>query len=798
MRRPSLASLCSLIAVAAAVLFVFWQLKPELLFANTTPSGGDMGAHVWGPAFLRDHLLAHGRLTGWTPDWYMGFPLLTFYFPLPSLLIVVLDVLLPYGVAFKLVTVMGVLALPVAAYVFARLVGLRGSAPACVAVLTVPFLFERSYTIYGGNIASTLAGEFSFSISLAAALLFLGVFARCLETGRGRGLAAVLLAVTGLCHLLPTIFAVGGAVVLLALRFDRRRLRLALPVAVVAAMLGAFWWLPFLMRLPYTTDMGWEPLTTYHKALLPTSLQIPLILAALGAATSLVLRRRAGVFLLLMAAASAVIFMGMPAGRLWNARVLPFWFLSVYLLAGIGVAVMGEAAAAVVGALTARAAPVPDDVGDSADDHAQSNGHGASKAFENVAPTRAEYVVRSLTPVVVAVVFLAVTALPLKALPASVAASVKTTDSSFIPGWVRWNYEGYERKAAYPEYRDVIATMARVGRQHGCGRSSWEYEPELDRYGTPMALMLLPYWTKGCIGSMEGLYFESSATTPYHFLSNSELSLRPPRPQRDLPYRDLDLRTGVQHLQLMGVRYYMALSEAAQSQARVHPDLKLVDRSNAFSATVTESGKPAETKTRSWEVYEVAHTAVVAPLSFEPVVARDVPKGGKKWQNAAVDWFQGDPNRWEVPLAASGPKEWARVGASAQNDPPRRAVRQAKVTNIRTGDDRISFDVDRPGTPVLVKASYFPNWRPSGARGPWRVTPNSMVVIPTARHVTLHYGETPVDLIGWALTYLGVLALVFISRRPLDRSDDFSEDEDPDEELRRMTSFAPELEPQPA
>ena len=30
---------------------------PGLLIADTTPAGGDMGAHVWGPAFLRDHLL---------------------------------------------------------------------------------------------------------------------------------------------------------------------------------------------------------------------------------------------------------------------------------------------------------------------------------------------------------------------------------------------------------------------------------------------------------------------------------------------------------------------------------------------------------------------------------------------------------------------------------------------------------------------------------------------------------------------------------------------------------------------
>ena len=142
--------------------------SPDLLFANTTPAGGDMGAHVWGPAYLRDHLLPHWRLTGWTPDWYAGFPAFQFYMVLPALLIVLLDVVLPYGVAFKLVTVLGVLALPVAAYVIGRLIRLPFPGPPLLAVATVPFLFDRTWTIYGGNIASTLAGEYTFSISLVA------------------------------------------------------------------------------------------------------------------------------------------------------------------------------------------------------------------------------------------------------------------------------------------------------------------------------------------------------------------------------------------------------------------------------------------------------------------------------------------------------------------------------------------------------------------------------------------------------------------------------------------------------
>ena len=74
--------------VVACRLFVLFQLQPDLLLRNTTPAGGDTGAHVWWPAYLRDHLLPQGRIAGWAPDWFAGFPAGQFYFPFPALLIV--------------------------------------------------------------------------------------------------------------------------------------------------------------------------------------------------------------------------------------------------------------------------------------------------------------------------------------------------------------------------------------------------------------------------------------------------------------------------------------------------------------------------------------------------------------------------------------------------------------------------------------------------------------------------------------------------------------------------------------
>ena len=772
MRRPSGPTIATFLAVAGAVGFVFWQFHPDLLLRNTTTSGGDTGAHVALPAFMRDHLLPHGRLTGWDPGWYDGFPAFTFYFPLPSLLIVLLGVVLPYNIAFKLVTALGSLALPVAAWAFGRLWGMREPMPAVLAVATVPYLFDRSYTIYGGNIASTLAGEYAFSLSLAVGLVCLGVVARGMRTGRHAALAAFLLAVTGLCHMLPALFVIGGCIVIAAMHRKPWQLRWMAKVGVVAGLLVGFWAIPFLLRLPYTTDMGWEKIHTYLSTLLPSSLWWVAGLAAAGAVVSLVRRSRGGIFLTVMALLAAAGFVLAPQGKIWNARLLPFWVLTLYLLAGLAVSEGGAAVAGLSRRLLldgAPAAPPADGAGvtppgapDGAGATPPGAPDGAGAAVEPVtSPTvdRRGPPGRVVVPLAAGAAALLFVALPLRVLPSWF--PFRTADRSFVPDWVKWNYTGYQdtKTKAYPEYRAVIRTMTGVGEAYGCGRAMWEYEPELNRFGTPMALMLLPYWTNGCVDSMEGLLFESAATTPYHFLNQSELSVHPSDAMMGLPYGASNLSLGVSHLQLLGVRYYMAFSPEIQAQAATDPNLQLVATSGPWPVSYSSG-----TKNRTWYVYRVRDSAEVSNLSYEPAVMEGVGKGGKAWLDAAVAWYD-DPNRWPVPLAASGPPSWPRVHG-AEPAPPQVPVVPAGVSNVRVADDRISFDVARTGSPVLVKASYFPNWQASGASGVWRVTPNLMVVVPTAHHVSLHYGWTPVDGVAWLATALGVVGLVWLARRP--------------------------------
>ena len=145
-----------------------------------------------------------------------------------------------------------------------------------------------------------------------------------------------------------------------------------------------------------------------------------------------------------------------------------------------------------------------------------------------------------------------------------------------------------------------------------------------------------------------------------------------------------------------------------------------------------------------WTVYEVADAPLVEGLANEPAVlsgADDRP--ARPWQDTAVCWYvdadelgraarpgrsgrlaAGHPHRHAgseaTPAAVRAVEDW---GWFAETAAPRSAAGPVEVTNVVTGTDTISFDVDEPGVPVLVKMSYFPNWKVSGAEGPYRVTP---------------------------------------------------------------------------
>ena len=754
-RRPVAPQVVTFACVAAAIAVVFWQMDPGLLLANTTTTGGDTGAHVALAAYLKTALLPHLQVTGWFPGAYDGLPLYTLYFPGADLVAALMGYVIPFAVAFKFATLLGSFLLPVAAWAFGRLAGLERPVPAVLALATLPFLFDQSYTIYGGNLYSTLAGEYSYSLSLSLALIMLGVVARGMRTGQYRAACALLMGACLLCHLVPAMFAlVGVAVLFLMAPPSWRRLWWVVSSIGTGLLLVAWWAVPFATDQAYATNMGWLNVSGYAGLLAPGGNRWALALAAVGIVVAILRRTRPMILFGVLGIASALAVVFDPQGKLYNTRFVPLWWICVYLLAGFAVAEGGALVARLGRRFRARLL---------------ASGVDGAPVGQDASPTSPWAPGAVVVPVAA---LIAVLAFVLPPLLIGVNGKLTVGPLHIRPNnvgyWAQWNYSGYERKASWPELQGLVTTMERVGRTDGCGRAMWEYNASLSRFGTPMAPMLLPYWTDGCIDSMEGLLFESSSTTPYHFIDQAELSAQPSEavvPQTTgIRYGPLDVALGVEHLRLLGVRYFLATSPSVQAEADADPGLTLVASSGPWHSVYAGDST-------TWKVYEVQDVSLVSPLTESPAVVAGLAPGQDSWLPVAQQWY-GDPSRWSRELVAAGPATWTRVSvrqalgdqASATGlDLPLPSVH---VSDVRVGTDSVQFHVDRTGVPVLVRVSYFPGWQAQGAEGPWRAMPNLMVVVPTAHEVTLHYGTSPSERLGLVLGLLGLLALaVLVARR---------------------------------
>ena len=77
---------------------------------------------------------------------------------------------------------MGSFLLPIAFFISVGKITKNRAAALSSAALSLIFLFNESYTMFGGNLLSTLAGEFSYSLALALFVFFLGYCSGSLRT----------------------------------------------------------------------------------------------------------------------------------------------------------------------------------------------------------------------------------------------------------------------------------------------------------------------------------------------------------------------------------------------------------------------------------------------------------------------------------------------------------------------------------------------------------------------------------------------------------------------------------------
>jgi hypothetical protein len=334
-----------------------------------------------------------------------------------------------------------------------------------------------------------------------------------------------------------------------------------------------------------------------------------------------------------------------------------------------------------------------------------------------------------------------------------------------VQGWINWNYTGFQGKSGWPQFEGMVSMMNQAGKKYGCGRLQYEYISETTNpFGSTEAMMSLPYWTNGCMEATDGIYFESSTTTPFHFLDVSEVSQNgeSPDPVSNLQYPGFNLPDGIRHLQFMGVRYFFAMSPPVEAAASVDSSLVKIGQTPGFAGDINSLPDPHPV----WQLYLIKNAPIVSPLAYYPVVE---DSSAASWLATNLSWYEKE-QYWPVELARGGPAAWPHTEAGRLVSPSDAVpTKGTTVSHVTQGYSSISFDVTTLGSPVVVKIPYFPNWQASGANGPYEASPNVMVVVPTSHHVTLSYGTTSVDWVGKAASVAGLAGLgTLFFRSPVD------------------------------
>jgi len=517
------------ILLISVYIFLFNYFPLGLMLSETITSGGDTASHYYSAYYMKEYLLPKFRLTGWSMGAYAGAPLFQFYFPLPFLLIALLGYAIPLQIAFKLITILGVFLLPALAYFSFRLFGLKFPMPITGAMFTLPFLFNQGNSMWGGNIPSTLAGEFTYSIGLALAVLFFGLVYKGVNENKYLVLNILLLSTIALNHIYTLFFA--GFASLFFLK-NIKNWKYMLKIYITSFLLIGFWVIPLIAKLKYTSPYA-DAWNVSFWEVFPNILW-PLIALFFVSFLFYIIRRKdkkkAGSirildFLLFSIFMMFILYWIAPYIGVVNIRFLPFIQLLVVLFSSFLVYFVLE-----------------------------------SKYTKNTEP-RVLHVITLLTPVILFI------------LTVALVGNLVT----YIPAWIQWNYSGFEAKELWLPYKGVNEFLKGGVNEP---RVVYEHSQEHNRAGTPRAFESLPLFSGR--STLEGVYMQSILNAPYIFYIQSEISKEASCPFPNRRCTNFNLEKGAKHLNLYNVREFIAITDKVKEALRKDKNYKLVKTAEPY------------------------------------------------------------------------------------------------------------------------------------------------------------------------------------------------------------------------
>jgi hypothetical protein len=664
-------------------------LDPAGLLSPTTPTGGDVASHVLYARLFHEEILPSGRLTAWMPEVFGGYPLLSYYFPMPFVVASLLGHAIGWQVGLKIAMVLPALLLPGLVFTLCRrALGLPLLAAWATALACCGLLVHEEHALWGGNLLSLLAGQFAYAWGLVfawAALVGWWWAATQMPYRAGAWCVPGLLeALTGLCHGYPLLL-VGAASGLLLLLKGRRMQTLRLLVlahALAFALMGGWLW-PLLEMHGYTIPNDATTSLMSWADWVPATLWPVAGAGALGAAI-------VGICAVLRGFHSRRPQPSLASGDILAVpSVLPFMALSSML------AVAATLVAERVGLLDIRFVPLAWLFG--------------GVACAGLFGTTAAVALQDKTS----------QALLALALVCGMAAWCGPRVVQ-APAWAQWNHGGLEAKPQWQNLSGLLPAMS--GAPHS-PRLLFEHHPDNDDLGSTRVLESLPAHLDGR-PVLEGLYMESALLGPAVYQTQSEVSARPSSPLVRYPSGELNPKRAAVHMQTLHANQVLTRSKEATTALLQSGLFHLKVSQPPFSLLELEGFRD------EWIYTKISNWALL-------------PKAG--WMDDSHAWFRSQRRMsaaWPVyaDLGTTDPLRAAFETAQLTAD--------INVRDLSVERHRVAFSTDGVGRPHLIKMSYHPRWELATQGRTFLAAPGFMVIVPQEGRVELVYGTTAVGKAG--------------------------------------------------
>tara|TARA_B100000579_G_scaffold342250_1_gene294301 strand:- start:1752 stop:3947 length:2196 start_codon:yes stop_codon:yes gene_type:complete len=692
-------------------------LRVDLIFLDNTPTGGDMGAHVVPIKYFIENFASSFKINGWSNDWFAGYPLYFFYFPFPAILTYLINLIIPFGVAFKIMVAGSVVLI---VYSIEKLFRKEDYLFSYIGIgAGLMFALTESFTIYGGNLASTLAGQFSFTYSLAFANLAIYYITKSKNKYKVP-LSSIFLSLCLLSHLIPFILYLPAYSIYWLIKKEKIQLKL-ISIFIFTTLVTRFV-VPLIYNLEFTTNMSYTPYTRLKDLIkpdiLPYTFLLFLFLLGIFNLKKLIENKTFSFFEIYLLLMSVSLYYFVPEGALWNGRLVPFFNLGIMIIFFKMLdLLLSDILKFQQGKLNANLIILSSII-------------VCLYLFYHkwIEFSRYKLFVFSLIGLTLLGLLIFYNS-SYKLFSLGVFVFI-IYSMSFLPHWVNWNFTGYEGKEDWEEIELLYSSLEKLPP----GRIMWEPNSELNKYGTPMVLMTIPLFTDHT--SMEGLYFDSSITTPFHFIAVSGLAEKPSNPVGGLSYINNDFEKGVEYLQDFGVDYFISYTESITDKAIKSKDLNLLFTSEPFSVFEIKTNK-IELVNQRLEIfprisfYERTSSSIFRDTDYENFFQ-------KAYNNFR---FLDEYRVIEVPSNAD-------INYSTSTD--------LEINDLIISSDKITFLTNKPNELHIIKVSYFPNWTLDNGLGPYRISPSFMAVIPYESEVVLKFERVKIERYSF---YFGLISL---------------------------------------